>query len=150
MKRRNLLLNYILTIMTSGLFGIVWLFLMAFDVNRENANLVPRLPIFAVIYALLFIVYITLVGYNIYQIDTATLETWNMHEARLIPILPLFVVAIILLAYPIYLLRKVVDFIRQSGLTTHGNGVLVFLFFFYFLSIPILQNKINILCDKKT
>lgn len=148
MKRRNPVLNYLLTLVTGGQFGVVWLFLMAFDADKEEKGFVPRLALFALLYAVLYAVYLSLVGYNMYQIGTATVETYPSHSERIVPIGPLLLIAVALLAYPLYLLVKVAGFVRQRGRRTPSTTVLLLLSLVYFMSLPMLQNRLNALSEK--
>lgn len=148
MKRRSPLLNYVLTLVSGGQFGLVWLFMMASDVSKLRTNFTPRLPAFSVAYVVLYFVYMVLVGYNMYLIGTATTETYLSVRTRMIPIEPLLLIAVALLAYPMYLLIKVASFVRLNGSITPGYAVLVLLFFLCLLSLPLLQNRLNALHEK--
>jgi hypothetical protein len=150
MKRRSSLLNYILALLTGGQFAFVWLFLMAFDVNKARNNYVPRLAAVCVAFIVLYVVYLSLVGYSVYQIGTASTETYPSLSARTIPMAPLLLMAIMLLACAVYLLVRIANFVREGGAAFPRNSVLVLLFFFYFASLPMLQNRLNAYNDKNT
>lgn len=147
MKRRSSVLRYILTLATGGQFAFAWLFLMAFDVNQAKRNYVPWLTAVTIGFVVLYVVYLSLVGYNMYQISRATAETYSSVHAQTIPMWPLFLMATLLLACSVYLLVKIASFLRQSGVATPRNGVLVLLFFLYLISLPMLQNRLNNLHD---
>jgi glucan phosphoethanolaminetransferase (alkaline phosphatase superfamily) len=150
MKRRSASFNYILTLLTGGQFGLAWLFLMASDINKEQPSFVPKLRAFTVAFAALYVIYALSVGYNMYQIGTATAETYPLHSARTIPMAPLFFIAIGLMAYAIYLLVKIGAFVRARGASAPSNAVLVLLFFAYLISLPLLQNRLNALHGRHT
>jgi hypothetical protein len=141
-KRRSSFINYVLTLVTGGQFAFVWLFFMAFDVNRVKSNHVPRLTAMCIGFIILYVLYMSLAGYNMYLIGTATAETYISLNAR-IPFWPFLLMAIALFACSIYLLLRIADFARQNGVATPSNGVVVLLFFGYLISLPMLQNRLN-------
>jgi len=143
MRRRSTALNYALSLLTAGQFGVAWLFLMAADVNSEKPGYVPRLRAFAIGFAILYVVYLLCAGYDMYLIGTATTETYQMHGARLIPMAPLFLIGVGLATYTIYLLVKIGTFVREKGGRLPGNFVLVLLLFVYLITLPLLQTRLN-------
>ena len=143
MKRRSSLLSYALTLLTGGQFAFAWLFLMAFDVNKERNNYFPRLAAVCVVFIVLYVVYLTMVGYNIYQIGTASTETYPPLSARTIPMAPLLLMSVMLLACAVYLLVRIANFVREGGAAIPRNSVIVLLLFFYLASLPVLQNRLN-------
>jgi hypothetical protein len=150
MRRRSAVLNYVFALLTGGQYGLAWLFLMASDINRQRPDYVPRLRAFAVAFAVLYVVYLALVAYNMFLIGTATAETYQANSARAVPAVLLLAMAIALIAYALFLLIRVGAFVREKGAQAPGNVVLVLLFFLYLISLPLLQSRLNSLHDGHT
>lgn len=141
MKKRNTFIFYILTLLSGGQFGFLWLFLMAHDVEAMQKNHIPRLRFFGAAYTIVYVAYLFVVGYNLYHFPQYEPGGKGLPIFSFMPFM--LISAFYLLAYAIYLALRVADFVRKSGTTMVGNAGLILLFIFYLAALPLLQSKLN-------
>jgi len=141
MKKRNTFLFYLLTLLTGGQFGFLWLFLMAHDVEAVQKNQIPQLRFFSVVYPVVYVVYLVVLGYNLYNFPQFEPSGKGLPSFTFTPFL--FFSAFFLLGYGIYLALRVADSVRRSGTKLVGNAGLILLFLFYLAALPLLQSKLN-------
>ena len=147
MKRRSPVLYFILFLVTGGLFGLVWTFLMARDVNavkpghvRGLAWLVPTCVVACVAY--LGISWYLFQGY---------LELLAELEAGRLVVIPEFGsaegIALLLGLYLsvawLYMVFRVASFLRERQVPIPGNFVLSLLFLAWGIAFPLMQSRLN-------
>ena len=144
MKRRRPWLYYLLGLLSGGVFWIAWTFLMARDVNAASKGGVPRLGALTVVYCGVFTLYLGLVAYQMYRVETYTLSDGQPFQPISSSyIVLLAVLALFLLACPAYLAAKTSAFLRGRGRPTLGPFASGALFVCYGISLPLLQRKLN-------
>lgn len=141
MTKRNAVIYYLFALLTGGQFGLLWLFLMAHDVEAGRRNHIPQLHLFSAVYVTVYAVYLALVGYNLYALSQFEPGGAALFSFAFVPFMLLS--AFFLLAYATYLAVKIAQFVRASGINLVGNAGLLLLFFVCLAALPILQSKLN-------
>ena len=119
---------------------------MAKDVNSLKPNCIPRLSLFGLIFSSLYITYMAMFGYLIYQFPSIEAPDGELSSFPYFPIM--VAISVIMLSYVVYLITKITGFVRESGVRVIGNIGLILLFFVYLVSFPILQSKLNRVVEK--
>jgi hypothetical protein len=144
MKQRRPWLYYLLGFLSGGLFWIAWPFLMARDVNVASRGNVPRLRALTVAYCGVFTLYLGLVAYQMYRVETYTPSDGQPFQPISWSYIGLLAaLALFLLACPAYLAAKTSAFLRGRGRSALGPFASAALFLCYGISLPLLQRKLN-------
>lgn len=144
MKQRRPWLHYLLVWLSGGLFWFAWPFLMARDINAASRQQVPRLAALTALYGGILVFYCGLVAYQIHRVaayDLSDGEPFEPASGWYIGLL--LALALLLFAFPAYLVAKSAEFLRARGRPTLGRFASVALFICYGLSLPLLQSKLN-------
>ena len=132
---------YILTLLTGGQFALIWLFLMASQVNNGNNSINSKLKHYAVIFFTLYIIYLSLVFYGMYQFSQGHAGATILHNPIVFAVL--LTIAVGLLWYAGVLLFRIARYIRSQTIELPGNAVLILLVFCYAAAFPLLQSRLN-------
>lgn len=145
MKNMKTASFYILTLLTGGQFAMPWLFLMASQANANNSLFHPKLKQHAVIFSIVYCIYLSFIFYGMYQFI-------NNHGASIlqnsIVFTSLLCISIGLLWYTGALLFKIAGYIRAQTIDLPSNTVLILLVFIYAAAFPLLQSKLNRTCTQ--
>jgi NO-binding membrane sensor protein with MHYT domain len=149
MSRRNTLLYYLFFLVTGGLFGFYWSFLMAGDIATEKPSHIPRLRQLGGAFACGLVVYFGLVGYLAWDFfqRVEAIRSGPVAAAQASWPPGLFFVgvalAIALGACWLYVTFRVAEYVRERGIAVPSNPALFLLLFVYGASLPILQSRLN-------
>ena len=147
MKRRSPVLCFILFLVTGGLFGLLWTFLMARDVNVAKPAHVRGLGWLGATCALALVAYMGISSY-LFQ---GYLEMLSELEAGRFVVMPSFgsaeAIALLLGLYVsvvwLYLIFRVASYLRERQIPIPGNFVLSLLFLAFGIALPLMQSRLN-------
>ncbi len=147
LKNRNPLLHWFFVMLTGGLYAFVWNYRIAADVNKITESKVIDIrknvsATFILLVAYLFVFIFGLLGF---QKQMEALRAGGDVSPSPSPLIFVgFTIGLALLMQLIYLMIRSARAVRETkGIEVPTNAVLVVLTFAYFISLPLLQSKIN-------
>ena len=147
MKRRSPILYFILFLVTGGLFGLLWTFLMARDVNAAKHDHIRGLGWLIVTCALALAGYLYISNYllQIYLELLAELEA-----GRFIVLPPVGGAEALALLFGLYvsvawlyIVFRIASYLRERQVPVPGNFALSLLFLLFGVAFPMLQSRLN-------
>lgn len=154
MSRRNTLAYYVLFLVTGGLFGVYWSFVMAGDIAREEPSHIPGLRTLGRAVAGGYAAYFGLVGYlawDFLQRSDAIQGGYVSESQASAPAGAVFaavVLALALVSSWLYVTFRIAAYIRERGASLPGNVALFLLLFVYGATFPLLQIRLNRLATR--
>jgi hypothetical protein len=139
LPHRGAPLYFALTFLTSGFFGLVWIFLMNRDIQQVHASHAPnlnRVALFAVLYPVSL-------GVHEYAVNSG-LAIWVVFAIRAVILLSSLAVVWLIFGG----ILSVARYLREQRVEIPGNVVLILLTFFFFFSLALLQRRINALASR--
>jgi len=129
-------LYFALTFLTSGFFGLVWVYLMNRDIQGVSPSHTPNLRRIALL-AFFYPVSVTAYMYA------------DSHGASSVVLYAIRAVVLVSWVGVVWLLfgglLSVARYLREQREQLPGNVALVVLTFVFFLSLPLLQRRLNLL-----
>lgn len=156
MNHRNTLGYYVLFLVTGGLFGVYWSFLMAGDIASEIPSHIPGLRKLGRAVTFGYAAYFGLVGYLAWDFfqRSQTIQSGYVTEAQASSpagiAFAAVVLALALVASWLYVTFRVAAYIRERGVSVPGNLALFLLIFVYGATFPLLQSRLNRLATSVT
>jgi len=143
MKCKNLFLFFLALLFTSGLYSFIWLYQISDDLeknhNFDGKGVVSKK--LAGLFVFLFLAVIVFSGYFSDAVRGGQVSTTEFVVLKYVMAALAFIVVVCLLNNMIV----VNNFLRNNiGLNTLSNIMVVPLFFLFYISPIVIQNKVNI------
>jgi len=146
-RHRSVLWHYVLFLITGGLFGAVWAYLMNRDIQTVEPAHFPNLKKLGAMMLAAFALYLGLFFHLLSHLVAVReqIRGGSFEGAVWDPVTFTIAmsVALFLMGSWFYCLLSAARFVRRAGVPLPGNVVLFLLLLVYGISLPLVQARLN-------